>query len=595
MAEIESHAVLDAVTVAQLVLRYLAVEGVDRLFGIPGAAVMHLLDELKLQRADFSYVVCRHESGAAYIADGYARVSGKLGVLVVTSGPGATNAVTGAMNAQNGGSPLLVISGEVSEKYFGMGYLQEGIDASLNVDAIYANATRYSAVVTAATNFQTLFSQALRDALSVPRRAVHLSLPDDIAASSLSNVLMPKRPENYRATPRGSDPQAVRQAFELLVAAKRPLLFLGDGARIALAGPRLEALKSLVEKLALPVMTTPDAKGIFPESHALSLRNYGVAGCAWPKLYMNPQALDPSLPQGYDALLVIGSSLGELATSAWAPLLVPKGPFMQLDLNQAVIGRAFPLDLGIVADAGVAIDQLSALGEITQPDEEVVRTRRELVARIKNSVPPWADAAKRDEGASPIKPQALMKAIGELLPKDAHVFIDAGNCVGWSLNGLEIDPPARFHSALAMGPMGFGVAGVIGGKLAAPERTCVAIVGDGAFLMHGNEVSTAAQVGAGAIWIVLADNDLAMVSQGMNQFFPDSAGWKDFYKIGNPDVAKLAAALGADAYDARSPAEVRRAFEQALTASACGKPQVIVAHIDTNEIPPYYPPAPPPP
>ncbi len=594
MAGIQSSVILDSETIAALLLRYLALEGVDKIFGIPGAAVMHVLQEIKLQRPRFDYIVCRQESGAAYMADGYARVSGKLGVVLVTSGPGATNALTGAMNAEAGGSPVLVISGEISEKYFGMGYLQEGIDASLNVDAIYANATRYSTVITAPTNFQTLFSQALRDVLSIPRRAAHVSLPDDVAASTLENLTFPSKPENYRTTPRCSDPERTQQAFENLVAAKRPLIMLGDGARVALSGARLATFTAFVDRFAIPVMTTPDAKGIFPESHALSLRNYGIAGCKWPGYYLDPQKLDPSLPAGFDALLVIGSSLGELATSSWNPLLVPKGPFMQLDLDQGAIGRAFPIDLGIVADAGAAIDQLFSLGENTEPDEKSVEERRALVVRIKKTISPFADPEKRDSDKSPILPQALMKAIGEWLPKGSQVFIDAGNCVGWSLNGLEIDPPTRFHSALAMGPMGFGVAGVVGGKLAAPHATCVAIVGDGAFLMHGNEVSTAAQNEVGAIWIVLSDNDLTMVSQGMNQFFPDPGTWKDYYKIGQPDVAKLAIALGADAFDVHDPAEMRKAFEKAISNSAKGKPQVIVAHIDTNEIPPYYPPKPPP-
>ncbi|CAN5843414.1 MAG: thiamine pyrophosphate-binding protein [Gemmatimonadetes bacterium] len=582
-------------TVAQLVLRYLELEGVDRLFGIPGAAVMHLLEELRLQRDSFEYIICRHETGAAYIADGYSRVSGKLGVVLVTSGPGATNAVTGTMNAQNSGTALLTITGEIPEAYFGLGYLQEGIDASLNIDAIYGSSSRYSSVVTSPSNFQTLFTQALRDALSLPRQAVHISLPDDVAAAQLDLVRFPTSSHNYRTVPQGADPQRVQRAFEALIQAERPLVFLGNGARGPLAQrASLEMFTAWVEKFTIAVMTTPDAKGIFPERHPLSLRNYGMAACEWAQCYMDPQRLDPSLPPGYDALLVVGSTLGGLATNKWDPLLLPTGSFMQLDVDPSVIGRAFPIELGIVAEAGTAVEYLHALGERTDPNAAAVSARRELIARLKQEMSPFVDPAARDSDATPIRPAALMRILNQALPPESDIFVDAGNCVGWCLHYLEIDPPTRIHSSLAMGPMGFGVGAVIGGKLAAPQRTCIAVVGDGAFLMHGSEVSTAAQYGVGAIWVVLCDNDLLMVSQGMNYFFPDPTNpdvWSDYYKLGSPDLAKFALGLGADVYNVGTPGEAERMIRQAITAAnADRKPQVIVAHIDTRDVPPYYPP-----
>jgi acetolactate synthase-1/2/3 large subunit len=183
-----------------------------------------------------------------------------------------------------------------------------------------------------------------------------------------------------------------------------------------------------------------------------------------------------------------------------------------------------------------------------------------------------------------------MKCLGQGLPSGSEVFVDAGNSVGWALHYLELDPPTRVHSALAMGPMGFAVGAVVGAKLAAPERTCVAICGDGAFLMHGNEVSTAAAHGLGAIWVVLDDQDLAMVSQGMNHFFPDPGGtWTDYYSLGHNDLAAFAQALGADAYKVQGVQDMQHALATAVTAaSVAGKPQVIVVHIDKTPVPPYY-------
>ncbi len=182
-----------------------------------------------------------------------------------------------------------------------------------------------------------------------------------------------------------------------------------------------------------------------------------------------------------------------------------------------------------------------------------------------------------------------MRVINEEM-KNGRILIDAGNCVGWSLNYLIVDPPVTYHSALAMGPMGFGVAAVVGAKLGVPDEPCIAIVGDGAFMMHGAEVSTATQNKIGAIWIVLNDNDLGMVSQGMQGLFP-SGSWDGYYKLGSPDLVKFSEGLGARAVaisPEQGPDAFRDALRQALErAQADSQPQVIVAHIDTVASPPY--------
>jgi acetolactate synthase-1/2/3 large subunit len=585
-------------TVAQLLLRYLKLEGATTLFGVPGGALMHLLNELKQQRATFRYVIGRHETGCAYMADGFARVSGKLGVVVVTSGPGATNALTGVMNAQAAGVPLLAISGEIASAYFGMGYLQEGIDAGLDVNQIYANASGYSVVISNPANAATLLEQALRDALGRPGRAAHISLPDDVAAAAVAAYRMPTAPSHYRTTATGRDAFGLQKVFEKLLAAERPLLFIGSGCAAALRGSQLAAFTEFVERFAIPVMTTPDAKALFPESHPLSLRCFGQAFCEWTKFYMAPSLLDASLPAKYDALLVLGTQLGGFATNKWDATLWPAGPVMQVDLNPDVLGRVRPLDLGVVGELGAAISALTAMGRETDADSEPVaagvQARRAFIARIKAERSPYFSPGQRDSTATPIEPAAAMKCLSLGLPAGSEVFIDSGNCVGWALHYLEVNPPSRVHSALAMGPMGFAVGAVVGAKLAAPDAACVAIVGDGAFLMHGTEVSTAAAYGLGAIWVVLDNQDLAMVSQGMGQFFPDTtepAVWTDYYGLGHNKLALMAQALGADAYEVASVPDLQHALGAALNAAQLNrKPQVVVVRINPQPLPPYYQP-----
>lgn len=580
----------ETLTVAQMLLRYLALEGVDHLFGIPGGGLANLLTELKNQRDKFQYVVCRHETGAAYMADGYFRATGTLGVVMVTSGPGATNALTGTMNADNGGSALLTLTGEVSEQFYGKGYLQEGIDARLDIDAIYKAASAYSAVITDASDAQALLEQALRDALSLPRRAAHLSFPNNVSVEPLKGVAVPTAVQAYRSTPAGASRAQVRQALASLLGARRPLIMLGNGCRQALREPVIaDAFARLVERHGIPVMTTADGKGLFPETHALSLRVYGVADCMWPQYWLKPeQAGAPP----YDALLVLGSSLGELSTNSWNAMLVPQGPFMQVDLDQRVIGRAFHVSLGIVAEVGAFIADLCALAEDEAPAEGDVQDRKALVTQIKQAHSPFFSPAQYEAETHPIEPAALVRVLQGALPPTSMIFIDAGNCVGWAAHYLAVDPPQEIHSCLSMGPMGFAVGAVVGAKLGAPHRTCLALVGDGAFLMHGAEVSTASRHRVGAIWVVLYDDDLHMVSQGQEHFFPDKHDpgiWSELYALGRPDIAGFARAMGADAHEVHAPAELQRVMPQVIArADTAGHPQVVVAHIHRASSPPYY-------
>ena len=578
-----------AATVADQVLDYLKLEGATTVFGVPGAGVMHLLQRLH-DRDEFNYVVCRHETGAAYMADGFYRATGKPGIVLVTSGPGATNALTGTTNAFFGGSAILVLTGEVSEQFLGRGYLQEGVDCGLNVRDIYAAATRYSADIEDASGAPIVIEQALRDMLSLPRRAVHISVPDNVAATAIPtgaylSARPPASPKAYRSLPGGASPSDVGRALSVLSSASRPLILLGNGCREALRDPETSrALHCLVEWWQIPVMTTSDGKGVFPETHALSLRSYGFAGCQWPQYWIVDQT---TKAVAHDALLVIGSSLGELATYKWNPILVPKGPFLQVDIDQSVIGRGMPVTDGIVAECGAFLRAMWDQAPAWKRDSDKVAARGAAIAAIKEQNAPIVSISDYENSAAPLHPAALCRLLNENLPDDALVFIDSGNCVGWSMHYLVVRPGQEAQSALAMGPMGFGVCAVVGARLGRPDRLCVALVGDGALLMHLGEITTAAAQKAGAIWIVLCDDDLGMVSQGMDTFFPDAAD-PYHYRLGAPDLRKAVEGLGADAYELVEPTDFPSIWQATLKGAAAGRPQVIVARIDRNAAPPYW-------
>lgn len=586
---------------SQMILKYLELEGVDTIFGIPGGSLGHFINELFLQRHKFKYIICRHETGASYMADGFFRTTGQMGVVAVTSGPGATNALTGALNAQSCNSPVLTITGEIEEKHYGKACHQEGANLKLDANSLYRNVSQYSALLSNQANVQTLLQQAIRECLSIPSRAAHIELPNNIGGDIITDYVIPASPDNYRATPSGTDTDKTIRALMEMLKAKRPLILLGNGCRVALQNPkRLEQFQEFATRFGIPVMTSPSSKGIFPEGDKFSLRNYGLAKCLWPAHYMDPanyplpSAEDDNEPQAkYDFLLVLASSLGSYATNQFDNLLLPEGNFVQVDLDQAVIGRAFPVTYGIIADIASFMDVMTA----TSKDLDLGPSKTErvhFIEKIKYETSPYYEVEKMDSPEVPILPQTLMKICNELIPDDSHIFVDVGNIMGWSFHYLEVNPPAQIHYALNMTPMGFGTAAVIGGKMGAPDKTCVCLTGDGAFMMHGNEISTAAQYNIGVVYVVLDDNDLNMVSQGQEYFFEpehkDDNDWRNYYQVGEPDLETFARGLGADAYQTNSPEGVKELLPLCIQrADKRRKPQVLIVKINTFEMPPYYP------
>ncbi len=569
-------------TVADLLLRYLEIEGIANVFGVPGTPLSYLLNALRQNQDKFTYHICRHEGGAGYMADGYSRVTGKLGVVIVSAGPSATNALTGSAVAQACNSSVLVISGEVALAAFGRGGFQEGADSTLSINAVYRNADLYSAIITDPSNFQTLFTQALRTCLSLPRQAAHISLPVDVGGAGFEgDVYIPKSPLNYRAVPEGRDAAAAEQVMTTLATSERPLLYLGNGCREAFLGrvgmsedalaaiaDRRTRFQALTEKFALAVTTTPNGKGIFAESHAMSLQNYGFGGSDWSTAYIGAsQAGVPGADLRYDALAVLGSSLTEKSTNSWDPVLIPDGPLFQVDLKQSIIGRGFPITLGIVAELGHFIDDLIACGEKIDAGGPIIQQRAALIEQIKQAPPAPSSNAIEVE---------LVRAMDELMPAGSQLFIDASAGTIAALRYMQIDPPTEIHNAFNMEPMGWSPAAVVGAQIGAPDRVCISLSGDGGFMMNGNEISTAAQYDVGAIWVVYYNDTLAAVEIHLEHEFGGS-GWLDYYKLGSPDLVNFAKGLGADAVEVQDIDSFRKVFPTIVeTARRKHKPQVVV-------------------
>lgn len=554
-------------TAAEVLTEYLAGEGVEYLFGVPGGHLLALYDAVH-RSAKVKSVLTKNEQGAGYMANGYARVAGRLGVCCGTVGPGATNLVSGVATAYMDSTPLLAVTAQVGTTAIGKGALQEGAGDGRTVDhvGLFRPITKYSAMVTRSVLVPEAVRKAIRIATSGRPGPVHLDLPSDVLKGEVEDPILPA--ERYRPTAAlGADPGGVAQAARLLAAAQRPALLVGAGA-IA-AGAQQQVL-GLAERLGAPVATSLRGKGAFPEDHPLALGCLGLYGT---------RAANSYLRSGVDVLLAVGVSFHEMTTHCWDPAFQPKTALIQIDVDPDEMGKNYPVDVPLVGDARVVLnDVLAALGE---PRSSSVDGRAEL-QRFKVANEYFDESAMRSN-AFPLKPQRAMAELREALPPEAIVFTDIGNNVTWVERFFQSLQSGTMVAMSGLAAMGSGVAGVVGGKLAAPDRPVVCVCGDGDFQMTGMEVLTAVAYGVPAIWVILENARLGMIHDIQTLMYQ---GRVEASELRNPDFVALAQAMGAEGCRIGRAGELREAVR---AAAERGKPTVIDVPIDPDELPPMKP------
>ncbi|MFC1925405.1 thiamine pyrophosphate-binding protein [Chloroflexota bacterium] len=552
------------ITAASLLLKYLEGEGVEYIFGVPGTSIVPLFDAINKQ----SYVkpiLSKHEEGAAFMADGYARVSGKVGVCYATSGPGATNLVTGVATAYMDNVPLLVITGQVPTSTYGKGTFQDSTKDGVDSVAMFNSITKYSTMVMSKYKMAEVIRDSLRIAMSGKKGPVHISCPKDILEAEVEDTTLP--PAIYRVKSEYFDRKLVIDAAAKLVKAQRPAILAGSG--VIDSGATAELLE-LAEMLNIPVATTPKGKGAFPESHDLSLGVLGFSG--------SPAA--EYLLEDIDVLMVVGSSLNQMTTFSWDPRLMPGDCLIHIDIDPSQLGKNYPAHIALVGDCTVVLNEISfrILRELQAHDPKEERPV-ENITEYKRRTGMFVDEEKMHSTSVPVKPQTLMREIQENLPEDTIVFVDIGNIVCWSLHYLRFERP-NFISSFGLLPMGYALAAAIGGKLAAPEKPVVCIAGDGDFLMNGMEVAAAVSHNIPVVWIIMNNARLGLVHELQKFTLGEKTVSTVFNRI---DVAKVAEGLGAQGISIHRPGELARVLPQAL---ASGRPTVIDVIIDPDEVPP---------
>jgi acetolactate synthase-1/2/3 large subunit/sulfoacetaldehyde acetyltransferase len=543
---------------ARAVVELLKAEGVRHVFGIVGATFLDVLDVLYDDKS-VEYVNVRHEQGAAFMADGLARVTGAPAVCLVTSGPAATNLLTGTAAAWVAHSPVVAIAGGPPLAHRHRDAFQE-----LDLVSMFRPVTKLSVQVTQPERIPELLRHALRTAMAGRKGPVFLDIPRDVLNGPVIRAEIGP-PTGYRPThPPPPHPAAVREAVGWLRRAARPLLLAGGGVTAAGAGDLVVRLSA---RHAVPVVTAYGRNDAVPNEHPLYVGPLGRAG--------SPEAA--AACRRADLLLVVGSRLGQF-TSHYDDRHVAAGtPIVQIDIDPRDIGRHYPVVVGIQADAREALEALLAVleregapapGDAWRREAEALRAARE--ARL---------AAEAGLQGQPVKPQRVYAELRRALPPDTIVTLDAGAAAAYGYDRLHFSRPRTFLTPLDLGGLGFALPVALGAKLGRREAPVLAIHGDGGFLMNAQELETAVRHGIDAVTLVLNNDGWGSEKAYQKHFYDGRYVGVD---LGNPRFDRYAELFGARGYRVEHPDQIGDAVRAALRG---GAPAVVEVPIDPDELP----------
>lgn len=530
-----------------LLLEYLEQEGTTHVFGIPGGPIIPLYEAM-YARGRMRPVLVKHEGGAAFMADAYARATGRVGVCCTTTGPGATNALTGIAVAHVDQIPVLLLTAQVPTHQFGMGAFQESSPEIVDLVGLFKPVTKWSTMVHHPSRVGATIRAALRIMRSGRPGPVHVNVPLDYMGASVDEEVLP--PSRYRFESEVFDRRSVREAVGFLRRARAPVLLAGSGVDRARAWP---ALRSFAEGQKLPVATSFKAKGCFPEDHPLSLGVLGPSGC--------PTVREHVLGPETDLILVVGSSLGEVTSCGFDARLSRK-LIVQVDIDPAVIGRNFPVTVGLVGDARAALTELAF--------ETARQERAGPPAAPRRGRPPRPEPASEVAGGGALQPQQVLHELRAALPRDAMLFVDNGSIRSWVGRHFPVYRENSFFVNMGLASMGYAVAGAVGAQLACPERMVVSLSGDASFAMNGTEVHTAVENDAPVLWVVVNNGGHGMIYHGERALYGGKFCSSLFRRP--LDVAAIARGLGAAAFRVERPGELGEAVR---AARALGSPAVI--------------------
>ena len=548
-------------TAGRAIVEALRAEGVDHIFGVVGTTTNSIVTEL-YGREDVHFIDTRHEEGAAFMAYGYARASGKPAACVTTSGPGTINLATGISLAHKGRAPVIVIAGNAAQDYTYRDGAQE-----FDLVSIFQAVTRLALPVNKTERIPEMLHYAFRAALYGKRGPVLLDIPRDLIDGQLiDGDIAP--PQTYRAaldkTP--GDAQAVAQAAALLAQAQRPLLLAGGGIIDAEATAAAVDLAELLEMAVVPSYGHNDA---FPNSHRLYVGPPGGRGAG--------EALEAM--HRADVILALGSRLNQGSTSWDYSVLNPETKIIQVDIDSQEIGRNYPVASGIVGDAQAVGRQLLDALRPQFPEGKANPDWTAAIAALKSRRQARL-AAEAALSGDPMPPQRVYRELVKVLPRDCMVTIDAGVAPGLAYDRLNYELPRTMFNYAGQGGLGMGLCVGLGTKLGRPDRPAVSIQGDGGFLYTSQELNTAVRKGIPLVNLVLNNGCHGAEKAQQQRYFDGKYIGVD---LENPRFDRLAEVYGAKGYYVERPEDIAAAVQEALALDGPSVVEIPVAE--------YFPPA----
>jgi len=542
---------------ARIIVESLKKEGVKYIFGYPGGAVIPLFDELFINGKELKLVSPRHEQGATHMADGYARSTGDVGVVMVTSGPGATNTVTGIATAYMDSVPLVVITGQVSTSMIGSDAFQE-----IDIIGITIPITKANFLVKDVNDLAYTIKHAFHLAKTGRPGPVLIDIPVDVQKAE-TEFIYPKQTDikSYRPKKHGH-PKQIKAAIELLKKAHRPILLVGGGCVISDA--REEILK-FIDKVKVPVLATLMGRGVVPSDHPLYFGGLGMHGT----FYGNKAA------QKADLIIALGVRFSDRITGN-AKKFATDAKVIHIDIDPAEIGKNVPVDIPIVGD----------IKNVMQEFNKVLDFKieyKEWLDKIRGEKIKYPLTYKKDNG---LKPQYLIELASKYFPKDRIVISDVGQNQMWVAQFFDMYYPKSFLTSGGLGTMGYALPAGIGAKVGNPDKEVLIVSGDGGFQMNIQELMTIARYNFAVKILVLDNNYLGMVRQWQELFYGKRYSATEMHD--NPDFAKLAEIIGIKSVKLDNPDDAEKVMKEFAESK---ESMLIHAYVEKEEnVMPMVPP-----
>jgi acetolactate synthase I/II/III large subunit len=525
-------------TGSQILLESLKCEGVDTVFGYPGGAVINIYDDL--YDSTINHILTRHEQAAVHAADGYARCTGRVGVVIATSGPGATNTVTGIATAYMDSIPLVIITGQVPTPLIGNDAFQEA-----DICGITRPCTKHNFLVKHIRDLARTIKEAFYIARTGRPGPVLIDLPKDIQV----NTLEFKYPESvelrgYKPTYSGNFRQ-IEKAAKMILEARRPVLYVGGGINLSGANAELLALAELTQ---IPVATTLMAMSAFPQRHPLALGMLGMHGTFCANMSVTE----------CDLLIAIGSRFDDRVTGR-IDSFAEKAKVIHVDIDPTSIKKNVAVDLPIVGDL---LDVVGKLNAALEQKAEQLGVFREQLQEWLSRIAAWRERHPMAYQPSDtvIKPQYVIQKLRELSNDDAIITTEVGQHQMWTAQFFSFSQPRTFLTSGGLGTMGFGLPAALGAQVAFPERQVIDISGDGSFQMNSQELATLVQYQLPVKIVILNNNYLGMVRQWQQMFF--NKRYSQTVMELPIDFVKLAEAYGATGFNATQVEEVESVIKK---------------------------------